>query len=273
MDKNAFVSPIPTINFTSMPTGMIARTPSGSTLTVANTNGTLSIITSGTVSFTFSTKNNGAFPTALITHVNGYAYSGGGQTSWAYYWFIPGVTINTCTRYTTPTPPPVPPIEEIIPPEPAFSLKSAVWELDTADVGNVPDVAAAGNSYQASIKNLESNNLCVSYVTKGVKNQRYALGVSNGVIVQGGRRLFMMNGAAGGLLFYKLSLTSNDGVVANNFDFPAAAAKYITLSQAASGVANRSEMCWTPRINLFRNASTNAGMHTDTLNFIITPQA
>lgn len=274
MDRNNFVSPIPTLDFT-LPTGMIARTPVGASVTVANTNGTLNIATSGNVSFTFSIKDNGAFPAALVSYTYGYSYSsGGGMTSWGYYWFIPGVTNGTCTKYGTATPPTtIPPLEEIIPPEPAFSLKSAVWELNTADVADVPDVVAAGNGYEASIKNLASNNLCVSYVTKGVTNKNYALSISNGTTTQGGRNLFTMNGATGSQLFYKLNLASNDGVTANNFDFPAATAKYITLSQAASGVADRSEMCWTPKINLFRNAATSAGMHTDTLNFIITPQA
>lgn len=274
MDRSNFVSPIPALDFT-LPAGMVARTPAGSSITVANTNGTLNISTSGTVSFIFSVKDNGAFPAALVSYSYGYSYSsGGGQTTWGYYWFIPGVTNGTCTRNGTATPPTtIPPIEEIIPPEPEFSLKSAVWELNTADVADVPDVAAAGNGFETSIKNLASNNLCVSYVTKGVKDKNYALSVSNGFTTQGGRNLFTMNGAAGSQLFYKLNLASNDGVTTNNVDFPAATAKYITLSQAASGVADRSEMCWTPKINVFRNTSTSAGTHTDTLNFIITPQA
>lgn len=75
------------------------------------------------------------------------------------------------------------------------------------------------------------------------------------------------------LLFYNLQLLSDRGVTANNFNFPDVTSKYITLSQTNNAGDGRSEMCWTPKINLFKNASTRAGMHTDTLNFIITPKA
>lgn len=271
---NQFVSPVPALDFT-LPSGMVAQPPQTASILIGGPNGSNNIRSSGTISFTFSTKDNGAFPSALVRLDYGYVYTGGpASTSYGYYWLIPGVSNGSCPRYGNTTPPnTIPPIDEIDPPEPAFSLKSAVWELNTADVADVPDVAAAGNGFEASIKSLASNNLCVSYVTKGVKNKNYALSISNGATTQGGRNLFTLNGAAGSQLFYTLNLTSNDGVTANNFDFPAAAAKYITLSQTASGVAERSEMCWTPRINLFSNATTAAGMHTDTLNVIITPQA
>ncbi|WP_337262020.1 MULTISPECIES: hypothetical protein [unclassified Serratia (in: enterobacteria)] len=272
MNTSAFVSPIPSLDFT-LPAGLATQTPSGSSVTVGDNYGGINIYSSGTVSFIFSSKDNGAFPAALVNYRYDYTTPTGGMTGWGYYWFIPGITNGTCTKRTVATPPTVPPIDEIDPPEPAFSLKSTVWELNTADVADIPDVAAAGNGFEASIKNPASNNLCISYVTKGVKNKSYALSVSNGSTTQGGRNLFTMNGAAGSQLFYRLNLASNDGVTANNVDLPAAAAKYITLSQAASGVADRSEMCWTPKINLFSNAATAAGMHTDTLNFIITPQA
>ncbi|MFC0226917.1 hypothetical protein [Serratia aquatilis] len=167
----------------------------------------------------------------------------------------------------------LPPIEEIDPPEPAFQLKSAAWELDTVDTGDLPETTAPGEGYTAAIKNVANNNLCVSYVTAGVKNKNYALSVTNGASQYGGRNLFVMNGPAGSQLPYNLRLISNDGVAGKDFAFPSGSAKYITLSQAASSVEKRSEMCWTPQVNLFRSSQTKGGLHMDTVNFIITPQA
>ncbi|MHA7848224.1 hypothetical protein [Serratia sp. D1N4] len=151
-------------------------------------------------------------------------------------------------------------------------MSTAVWELDTVDVGNLPDVAKAGNGLAASIKNAASNNLCINYTTAGVKNKTYALSVTNTSNMKGGRNLFTLQGP-GSQLFYNLQLASNTGVTANDYSFPAASAKYITLTQTASSVAGRSEMCWTPKINLFKDASTKEGMHTGTVNFVISPKA
>ncbi|AHG22802.1 hypothetical protein Z042_13930 [Chania multitudinisentens RB-25] len=225
------------------------------------------IITSGgTFSINFTTAGNNAYP-ALFMRYTHISENGGGQETPLLV--LPG---GICHGGATP-PATLPPITELEPPEPEFSLKSAVWELNAADVGDLPEVTAPGNGYAASIKNIGSNNLCVSYVSAGVRNKEYALGVTNGTNLQGGRNLFMMNGAAGSQLPYNLQLVSNDSVTGNNFSFPAATAKYITLSQAPSGVNGRSEMCWTPAVSLFKTASTQSGLHTDTVNFVITPKA
>ncbi|KFK93800.1 MULTISPECIES: hypothetical protein [unclassified Serratia (in: enterobacteria)] len=152
-------------------------------------------------------------------------------------------------------------------------MSTAQWMLNTADVGDLPDASAPGNGYAATINNLPSNNLCMNYLTDKVKDKSYALSVSNGYSSQGGRNLFALNGSNGSQLLYNLQLVSNDGMTGNNFNFPATAANYITLSQLPSSVDKRSEMCWTPKINLFKNATTQAGMHTDTLNFMVTPKA
>ncbi|MFC0226560.1 hypothetical protein [Serratia aquatilis] len=270
--SNGFTNPIPFLTFEPLPKGFVNRPASGDEVVVGNSDGSLLITTSGNVAFTFSTKGNGAYPAARVfpTFTTTSAAAG-----WGWYWFIPTITNGACAGTQSGgggAPGTAPPIEELVPVEPAFTLTSSVWELNTLDVADLPDVAAAGSSYTASIKNVASNNLCVSYVSAGVKKNTYALSVSNGSSTQGGHSLFTLQGP-GSQLFYNLQLTSNDGVTGNNFSFPAAAAKYITLSQTASSVANRSEMCWTPKINLFKNASTGAGMHTDTLNFIIIPKA
>ncbi|AHG22879.1 hypothetical protein Z042_16650 [Chania multitudinisentens RB-25] len=225
---------------------------------------------SGWVTVNISTANNGAYPGLFIRHREYHTSGMVDLLSWAF----PNKTGSCYTGASIETNPPdtIEPIDKLEPPEPEFKLNSAVWELNTVDVEDLPDVAAVGNGYQATIKNIASNNFCVSYATAGVKDKAYALSVTNSASQQGGRNLFMMqNGSS--QLPYNLQLSSNDGVTGNDFDFPTATAKYINLSQAASSVDKRSEMCWTPKINLFKNASTSEGMHSETLNFIITPKA
>ncbi|KFK92068.1 MULTISPECIES: hypothetical protein [unclassified Serratia (in: enterobacteria)] len=192
------------------------------------------------------------------------------QTISGWYFAVPGRTTGCLAGSSTAI---APPREDLINSDPKFTLKTAQWILGTADVGDLPDVSVAGNGYAATINAVASNNLCVNYLTDKVKANSYALSVSNSYSSQGGRNLFALNGSNGSQLLYNLQLVSNDGVTGNNFNFPATAANYITLSQLPSSVDKRSEMCWTPKINLFKNATTQAGMHTDTLNFMITPKA
>jgi hypothetical protein len=228
---------------------------------------------SSEVSIDFTTKDNNSYPTLSVT-IGYYSQVSPGATALvinAYrYWYVTFSEYGGCTSGKSA--PNVPPIEEVDIPEPEFKLSSAVWELDTADVGNIPTVAAIGNGYAASIKNIASNNLCVNYVTAGVKNKTYALSVTNSASMQGGRNLFTLQGVDSQLL-YNLQLASNTGVAANDYSFPATSAKYITLTQTASSVTGRSEMCWSPKINLFKDASTKEGMHTGTMNFVISPKA
>lgn len=218
------------------------------------------------VSVNFSTAGNNAYP-ALVINLRHLYINGGGTVS-GWHW----VTSAGCSRGQTP--PVLPPIEEINPVDPDFKMDSAQWLLNTVDVGDLPDVTAAGSGYEATINNVASNRLCVNYVTAGVKNKQYALAVSNTSSTQGGRRLFAMQGPAGSQLFYNLQL-ANDTSSANNFDFPASGTpSYITLgSTPSSSSATRSEMCWTPKVNLFKNSSTASGIHSDTVNFLITPKA
>jgi hypothetical protein len=262
--RNLIVTPASVLKITLNPaTEFIARNGISTSANV--------IKATSTVSVDFSTAGNNAYPVLVVTYSN--VTDKNNHTVYSYRaWVTSNTCINTGAGTTLP-PSELPPIDEVNPPEPVFTLKSAVWDLGTVDVGSIPDVTAAGSGYTASISNIGNNNLCVSYATAGVKKNTYALGVTNSVSTQAGRNLFTMQGANNSSLFYNLQLVSNDGVTGNNFDFPAGVTKYITLSQAASGVDKRSEMCWMPKINLFRNTSTTAGIHNDTVNFIITPKA
>ncbi|WMT16657.1 hypothetical protein [Serratia fonticola] len=116
--------------------------------------------------------------------------------------------------------------EEIEPPESQFSMKSAVWELNTADVSDLPILSVSGNGFSATIKDIANNNLCLNYVTAGVKNKTYALSATNTSNVHGGRNLFTLQDA-NSQLFYNLQLASNTGVKANDYSFPAASVKTI----------------------------------------------
>jgi hypothetical protein len=217
------------------------------------------------VSVNFTTAGNNAYPALIINYR--HLYVGGGGTVSGYYW----VTANGCSLGGgAPT---LPPLEEINPPEPEFKLSTAKWVLNTTDVGDLPDVTAAGTGYLTTIQNINNNNLCVNYVLAGVKKYTYALNVSNTPSTQGTRSLFMMQGPDSSQLFYNLKLRSSVGT-ANDYQFPApGTSHYINLQQGNDIGNGRSQMCWTPEINLFKNATTKAGMHTDTLNFIITPNA
>ncbi|WP_447876673.1 hypothetical protein [Serratia fonticola] len=218
------------------------------------------------ISIDFTTDTAGAYPglRARLTteNMSGAGQSGGSQTSVIY------IAANGCQLSMANIPKP----EDVDTPEPAFSMSSAVWQMNTLDVSNLPDLSASGNGYAASISNIASNNLCINYVTAGVKNKTYALSVTTTSSTQGGRSLFTLQGTAS-QLFYNLQLASNDGVPANDFSFPTANAKYITLTQTASSTPNRSQMCWTPKINLFKSAATKEGMHTGSVNFVISPKA
>lgn len=153
-------------------------------------------------------------------------------------------------------------------------MNSAEWVLQTTDVGDLPDVTAAGTGYPVAINNVNNNSLCVRYVTAGVTSKQYALAITNSANSQGGRNLFTLQGPNSSHLFYNLQLASNDSNSANNFNFPATVTpNYITLGQTNNYSSDHSEMCWTPKINLFKNASTQEGLHSDILNFVIIPKA
>lgn len=231
--------------------------------------GSTVIVNSGNFSIEFSTSGLNAYPAIFMRYKN--LINGAGNSSVPMF-ILPGLS-GVCYSNSIPPDVVIPPIDELVPPEPEFNLKSAVWELNPVEVGNLPDVATAGNGFEATIKNIGSNNLCLSYVTAGIKNKTYALSVTNGSSNYSGRNLFAMSGSAGSQLPYNLQLISNDGATSKNFDFPISTAKYISLSQLASSVDKRSEMCWTPKVNLFKTDVTKEGMHSDTINFIITPKA
>ncbi len=271
-------NPVPIKDLT-LPSGVVERNaPSSGTpgITLAQpATGTLLNFapgTSGRVTFIITpTAANNAYPAAVVYLTS--ASQGGANATAGNYWFIPTQTTGTCKVSSDGPGGVVPPITEIMPPEPEFKMSTAKWVLDTTDVGDLPDVTVAGTGYLATIQNINNNSLCVNYVLAGVKKYTYALNVSNTPSTQGTRSLFAMQGPDSSQLFYNLKLKSSVGS-ANDFKLPASGApNYISLQQGNDIGNGRSQMCWTPEINLFKNASTKEGMHTDTLNFIITPNA
>lgn len=271
MSTKSYVwDPLP-IESITLPAGVAIRgfpTANDPRITLAQPSGSERTIpkgTAGRITFILApTAANNIYPAAYITSSSA---STTGATGYGGGWILPNK--NSCSDSSTP-----PPMSELFPVDPEFTLKVAEWVLATADVGNLPDVTAAGTGYPATINNINNNNLCVRYVTAGVTNKQYALAVTNNVSVQGGRNLFTLLGPDSSQLFYNLQLSSNDSNTANNFNFPASGStSYITLGQTNNYSADHSEMCWTPRINLFKNATTKEGIHSGTLNFIITPKA
>jgi hypothetical protein len=276
--SNFVWNPVPIKDLT-LPSGVVERNaPSsgvpGITLAQPATGTLLNFApgTSGRVTFIITpTAANNAYPAATVYLTS--ASQGGGDATAGNYWFIPTQTTGTCKVSSGGPTVTVPPITEIMPPEPEFKMSTAKWVLDTTDVGDLSEITAAGTGYPATIQNINNNNLCVNYVLAGVKKYTYALNVSNTPSTQGTRSLFMMQGPDSSQLFYNLKLRSSAGA-ANDYQFPApGTTNYINLQQGNDIGNGRSQMCWTPEINLFKSASTKAGMHTDTLNFIITPNA
>lgn len=275
MSTSKFVwNPVPVKDLT-LPYYVVERnTPNAYSpgITLGPPTGALILISSGRVTFIITpTTTNKAYPAVAL-----YAYSANPDVVVinATYWFIPTKTNGACIRSSGTSGPTVqvPPLTEVMPPEPEFKMSTAKWVLDNADVGYIPDVTASGTGYLATIKNISNNSLCVNYVLAGVKKSTYALSVSNTPSTQGGRSLFTMHGPDSSQLFYNLKLKSSVGGAANDYKFPATGTtNYINLQQGNDIGNGRSQMCWTPEINLFKNASTKAGMHTDSLNFIITP--
>ncbi|WP_158645279.1 hypothetical protein [Serratia fonticola] len=274
---NRFVVPPPASNFNlSAGLAITSNSPNASSITIGSSNAsTPAIITSGgTVTFIVSpTEANNAYPAALISTTS--LSDNGSNVSGGYYWFIPTITTSACTPSAGNTPPAVvPPISELNPIDPEFTMNSAEWMLQTTDLVDLPDVTSASTGYPVTINNINNNNLCVRYVTAGVTNKQYALAVTNSASSPGGRNLFALSGPDSSQLFYNLQLASNDGNAVNNFNFPTAGTQnYITLGQTNNYSSDHSEMCWTPKINLFKNSSTQQGLHSDTLNFVITPKA
>lgn len=274
--SNFVWNPVPIKDLT-MPTGVAARgTPTstvpGMVLAQPTGNLILNPSISGNVTFIIMpTTANKAYPAAVVT-ITARSLDGGNAAD-GNYWFIPNRTMGTCILSSGGPTVPVPPITELMPPEPEFKMSTATWVLDTTDVGDLPEVTAAGTGYLAKIKNINNNSLCVNYVLAGVKKYSYALNVSNIPSTQAGRSLFSMQGPNSSQLFYNLKLKSSVGS-ANDYKFPTSGtSNYISLQQGNDIGNGRSQMCWTPEINLFKNAFTKEGMHTDTLNFIITPNA
>ncbi|HHQ6558431.1 TPA: hypothetical protein ACSTJ0_003037 [Serratia fonticola] len=274
---NRFVVPPPASSF-NFPAGLAitSNSQTASLITVGSSNASnpLVILSGGTMTFIISpTEANNAYPAAFIT-TNSQADNGSNASS-GYYWFIPTVTTSACTPSAGNTPPAVvPPITELNPVDPEFTMNSAEWMLQTTDLVDLPDVTSASTGYPVTINNINNNNLCVRYVTAGVTNKQYALAVTNSASSPGGRNLFALSGPDNSQLFYNFQLASNDGNAVNNFNFPATGTpNYITLGQTNNYSSDHSEMCWTPKINLFKISSTREGLHSDTLNFIVTPKA
>ncbi|CAI1551801.1 hypothetical protein [Serratia fonticola] len=274
---NRFVVPPPVSSF-NFPAGLAitSNSQNSSLITVGSSNASnpLVILSGGTMTFVISpTVANNAYPAALISITS--LEDGGGNASYGYYWFIPTITTSACLQTGSNTPPVVvPPISELNPVDPEFTMNSAEWMLQTTDLVDLPDVTSASTGYPVTINNINNNNLCVRYVTAGVTNKQYALAVTNSASSPGGRNLFTLSGPDSSQLFYNLQLASNDGNAVNNFNFPTAGTQnYITLGQTNNYSSDHSEMCWAPKINLFKNSSTQQGLHSNTLNFVITPKA
>lgn len=219
------------------------------------------IVKGGDFSINFTTKDNNAYPALFINY-----YDFGLQSARIF-------PNGTDCYFGDGLPHDLPPIEEIDPPDPEFKLNSIIWNLGTIDIDNIPKLTESTSGFLAKVENETSNNFCISYVSASVKNKIYSISVTNDQFDMNGQNFYVMNNFNSGKLLYKINLISNDGVARNNLTFPSNSTNYLILTQSPSSVNNRSQMCWTPKVSLFRNNATNAGMYISTLNFVITPKA
>lgn len=180
--------------------------------------------------------------------------------------------LNSCFS-SPPKPEDIPSIDELDPPEPNFKLKTAIWDLETLDIDDLPSISTTSNGINSKIKNSNNGEICVSYVTAGVKSNSYALTISNDFNSFNGKNAYIMKGPDGSQLPYQVGLLSNDGITSNNFNFPSESLNFVKLSQNESSSIGRSEMCWSPSISLYKNSLTLPGVHTDTIHLMVTPKA
>lgn len=229
----------------------------------SNSNDEKVIKSGGDISVDFSTKNNGAYPGLFITYRN-LSTPGGGLLSGPVY-----IIAGSGCRYSFSQT--FPPIDEIIPPEPNFTMKSVVWNLKTADLSELPDLSQK-TGYSTTVTDPNLNKLCLSYVTNAVKKNTYSVNVTNSFVTKEGKQLFYINNSSGSL-YYRFDLISDSGSSANNFSYPSSSSKYITLNTTSSSLSGLSNMCWSPKIFLFKDSSTSQGSYSSVINLTISPKS
>ncbi|AKP33924.1 hypothetical protein [Yersinia aleksiciae] len=153
--------------------------------------------------------------------------------------------------------------------DPKFSLASAIWQLKPVDLDHLLNNTSEDKGLHALLVNPQANEFCISYHAMGTKDTRYMINASNSHGLSADNQQFRLIEKSGkNIINYHLELEGGGGTKLS-FSLPENK-KFIQLRDTGGGME---QMCWSPKIRLYRTATTDKGHYSDTLNFTITPQA
>ncbi|WP_145537889.1 hypothetical protein [Yersinia kristensenii] len=154
--------------------------------------------------------------------------------------------------------------------DPRFRLATATWQLKNIDLDNLLDKTANGSGLHAPLINPATNRFCINYRAIGIQNTRYMISASNTNGLAPNNRHFQLREDNGNnIINYRVTLKNNEHTK-KDFSLPLDK-KFIQLN--ADNNTGEEQMCWSPKIRLYRTDSTDKGRYSDTLNFTITPLA
>lgn len=154
--------------------------------------------------------------------------------------------------------------------EPKFRLTSPTWQLKNIDLDHLLNNSTETQGLRALMgRNTPAIRFCIGYRAMGVQNNRYMISASN-INGLASNRFFQLKEKQGhNLINYKVRLHNNENTQ-DSFSLPKER-KFIQLK--TDNFLGEEQMCWSPRIRLYRTSTTDKGSYSDTLNFTITPQA
>ncbi|WP_227734116.1 hypothetical protein [Yersinia proxima] len=154
--------------------------------------------------------------------------------------------------------------------DPKFRMGSAVWQLKTLDLDELLDKTTNNRGLPTQIIDAGNNRFCINYRSIATRNTQYMISATNINGLASKNKYFQLKEQEGSsFINYKVKLSSNENTGAD-FELPKDT-KYIQLKSDNNQVM--SDMCWTPKIELFSTDTTGKGSYSDILNFTITPLA
>lgn len=154
--------------------------------------------------------------------------------------------------------------------DPKFRMGSAVWQLKTLDLDELLDKTTNNRGLLTQIIDAGNNRFCINYRSIATRNTQYMISATNINGLASKNKYFQLKEQEGSsFINYKVKLSSNENTGAD-FELPKDT-KYIQLKSDNNQVM--SDMCWTPKIELFSTDTTGKGSYSDILNFTIKPLA
>ncbi|MFJ1228267.1 hypothetical protein [Yersinia proxima] len=154
--------------------------------------------------------------------------------------------------------------------DPKFRMGSAVWQLKTLDLDELLDKTTNNRGLLTQIIDAGNNRFCINYRSIATRNTQYMISATNINGLASKNKYFQLKEQEGSsFINYKVKLSSNENTGAD-FELPKDT-KYIQFKSDNNQVM--SDMCWTPKIELFSTNTTGKGSYSDILNFTITPLA